>query len=90
MLRVALRALLEHVRAASNGGPKTPVEIRAEAAVGKVLVSLGTHSPLLASSSAPGYGLPLVRRIAELHGGSLATESVAGDQDWMVLTLKPR
>jgi signal transduction histidine kinase len=90
MLRVALRALLEHVRSASNGGPQTPVEIRAEAAVGKVLVSLGTHSPLLASSSAPGYGLPLVRRIAELHGGSLATESVAGDQDWMVLSLKPR
>jgi hypothetical protein len=90
LLRVALRALLEHVRAASNGGPETPVEIRAEAAVGKVLVSIGTHSPLLASSSAPGYGLPLVRRIAELHGGGLATESVAGDQDWMVLSLKPR
>ena len=90
LLRVALRALLEHVRAASNGGPATPVEIRAESAVGKVLVSMGTHSPLLASSAAPGYGLPLVRRIAELHGGGLATESVAGDRDWMVLSLKPR
>jgi len=90
LLRVALRALLEHVRAASNGGPNTPVEVRAEAAVGKILVSLGTHSPLQSSSSAPGYGLPLVRRIAELHGGGLATESVAGDQDWMVLSLKPR
>ncbi len=90
LLRVALRALLDHVRAASNGGPETTVEIRAEAAVGKVLVSIGTHSPLLSSASAPGYGLPLVRRIAELHGGGLATESVAGDQDWMVLSLKTR
>jgi signal recognition particle receptor subunit beta len=90
LLRVALRALLDHVRAASNGGPQTPVEVRAEAAVGKILISLGTHSPLQASSSAPGYSLPLVRRIAELHGGSLTTESVAGDQDWMVLSLKLR
>jgi len=90
LLRVALRALLEHVRAASNGGPETPVEIRAEAAVGKVQVSVGTHSPLLASSAAAGFGLSLVRRIAEMHGGSLATESVAGDRDWMVLSLKPR
>jgi GAF domain-containing protein len=90
LLRVALRALLDHVRSASNGGPETPVEIRAEAAVGKVLVSIGTHSPLLSSTSAPGYGLPLVRRIAELHGGGLTTESVAGDQDWMVLSLKTR
>jgi signal recognition particle receptor subunit beta/signal transduction histidine kinase len=90
LLRVALRALLDHVRAASNSGPETPVEIRAEAAVGKVLVSIGTHSPLLSSTSAPGYGLPLVRRIAELHGGGLTTESVAGDQDWMVLSLKTR
>ena len=90
LLRVALRALLDHVRAASNGGPETPVEIRAEAAVGKVLVSIGTHSPLLSSTSAPGYGLPLVRRIAELHGGGLTTESVAGDQDWMVLSLRTR
>ena len=90
LLRVALRALLEHVRAASNGGPEAPVEIRAEAAVGKVQVSVGTHSPLLASSAAPGFGLSLVRRIAEMHGGSLATESVADDRDWMVLSLKPR
>jgi light-regulated signal transduction histidine kinase (bacteriophytochrome) len=90
LLRVALRALLEHVRAASQAGPETKVEIRAEAAVGTVQISLGTHSPLLASSSAPGYGLPLVRRIAELHGGGLTTESVPGDQDWMILSLKPR
>jgi signal transduction histidine kinase len=90
LLRVALRALLEHVRAASNGGSMTPVEIRAETGVGKVQVSVGTHSPLLASSSTSGFGLSLVRRIAELHGGGLDTESVAGDQDWMVLSLKPR
>jgi hypothetical protein len=75
--------------AASNGA-RDPGRGSAEAAVGKVLVSLGTHSPLLASSAAPGYGLPLVRRIAELHGGGLTTESVAGDQDWMVMSLKPR
>jgi signal transduction histidine kinase len=90
LLRVALRALLEHVRAAATGGPEAPVEIRAESAVGKVLVSVGTSSPLVASSSAPGFGLSLVRRIAEMHGGSLAAESVAGDRDWMVLSLKPR
>jgi signal transduction histidine kinase len=90
LLKVALRALLEHVRAASNGGPKTPVEIRAESAVGKVLVSVGTHSPLTAPASATAFGLSLVRKIAELHGGGLTTESVAGDQDWMVLSLKPR
>jgi signal transduction histidine kinase len=91
LLRVALRAMLEHVRAASNAGPKAPVEIRAEAGVGKVLVSVGTHSPLVASSSpASGFGLTLVRRIAELHGGGLATESIAGDEDWLILSLKPR
>ena len=44
----------------------------------------------LATSSATAFGVSLVRRIAELHGGGLETESVAGDQDWMVLSLKPR
>ena len=75
-------------RGFARPGLTTPVEIHAEAGVGKVLVSVGTHSPLLASSPLPAGPL-LARRIAELHGGSLTTESVPGDQDWMVLSLRP-
>jgi signal transduction histidine kinase len=88
LLRVALRALLDHVRQ-SGGGPDQPVEIRAEPGVGKVLISVGAHS-LLSSKNEPGVGMSLVRRIAQLHGGTLTTENVPGDGDFVVLSLRPR
>ena len=48
-------------------------------------------SPADPSAGKPsGLGLGVVRRIAELHGGSLTTESVPGEDDWLVLTLPAR
>ena len=90
LLRVGLRALVEHVRA-SIEGPSTPVEVRAEAADGRVLVSVGTGGPLpsggKASSVASGMSLNLAQRIAEMHGGSLTAQTIPGVEDWLVLSL---
>ncbi len=87
LLRVAVWTLLDHVR---GMGGNVPVEIRAEAAAGRVLLSVGlpTHAAGTASPP-PGLGLSLARKIAELHGGSLGTESVPGVEDWFVLSLSP-
>jgi signal transduction histidine kinase len=89
LLRLALRTLVEQ---AAGGATSGRLEIRATPAPGKVLVSVGLtgasgQSPPASSS---GLGLGVVRRIAELHGGSLTTESVPGEEDWLVLALPSR
>jgi signal recognition particle receptor subunit beta len=87
LLRVAVRTLLDHVRGL---GGNVPVEIRAEAGGGRVLLSVGLPTSVAGtSSSPPGLGLSLARKIAELHGGSLGTASVPGVEDWFVLSLFP-
>jgi signal transduction histidine kinase len=90
LLRVGLRALVEHVRGVLEGAA-TPVEVRAEAADGRVLVSVGTGGALpsggKATSVASGMALNLAQRIAELHGGSLTAQTIPGVEDWLVLSL---
>ena len=90
LLRVGLRALVEHVRGTMEG-PGVPVEIRAEPADGRVLVSVGTGGAMpssgKATSVASGMALNLAQRIAELHGGSLTAQTIPGVEDWLVLSL---
>ena len=90
LVRLALRAMVEHVGGTSGNGT---LEIRATPTPGKVQLSVGLvdaapGAPPAAKAS--GLGLGVVRRIAELHGGSLTTESVPGGDDWLVLTLPAR
>lgn len=88
LLRVALSALVEHVRADAAA----PVELRVEAAAGRVLISVGSAASAPGSprpSASGGMGLSLAQRIAELHGGSLTIQSVPGLEEWLVLSLLP-
>jgi signal transduction histidine kinase len=90
LLRVALRALVEHVRESS--GATAPVDVHAEAAGGRILISVGSSgaAPGPARPGGPtGMGLTLAQRIAELHGGSLTAQTVPGVEDWLVLSLLP-
>jgi len=89
LLRVGLRALVEHVRGAA-GSPSGPVEVRAEGSDGRVLISVGTGGPMPAEktpSAGAGMALNLAQRIAEMHGGSLTAQTVPGVEDWLVLSL---
>ncbi len=90
LLRVGLRALVEHIRS-SIEGPSAPVEVKAEPSNGRVLVSVGTGGPLpsggRATSVASGMSLNLAQRIAEMHGGSLTAQTIPGVEDWLVLSL---
>jgi signal transduction histidine kinase len=88
LVRLALRAMVEQTGAVSTGGT---LEIRATPGPGKVLLSVGvTGGGTPRKSAASGLGLGVVKRIAELHGGSLTTESVPGEGDWLVLALPAR
>ena len=88
LLRVAIRVLVEHVRGPARGA--APVEVRAEAAAGRVLISVGTTAAGPPPSGGHGgMGLSLAQRIAELHGGSLTVQNVPGLEDWLVLSLPP-
>jgi hypothetical protein len=90
LVRLALRAMVEHVGGTASGGT---LEIRATPTPGKVQLSVGLVGAApgaTPAAAASGLGLGVVRRIAELHGGSLTTENVPGEDDWLVLTLPAR
>jgi signal transduction histidine kinase len=88
LIRLALRAMVEQAQAGSTEGV---LEIRATPAPGKVLLSVGvTGASGRKATAASGLGLGVVRRIAELHGGSLTAENVPGEDDWLVLALPAR
>jgi mutual gliding-motility protein MglA len=90
LVRLALRTLVEQMSGASTG----TLEIRATPAPGKVLLSVGVSGVAGGTAArpptGPGLGLGVARRIAELHGGSLNAESVAGEGEWLVLALPAR
>ena len=89
LVRLALRTLVEQMSGATTG----TLEIRATPAPGKVLLSVGVTGAAAGTSrpsAGPGLGLGVARRIAELHGGSLDAESVAGEGEWLVLALPAR
>lgn len=59
----------------------------------KVLQPFGqvtNSSPLLRSDVGTGLGLPLARRLVELHGGLLNLESVFGEGTTVTVTLPPQ
>jgi signal recognition particle receptor subunit beta/signal transduction histidine kinase len=91
LVRLALRTLVDHVR---GGSPDTPIEIRVTPAPGKVLFAVGLGAAAQRTTpraaAATGLGLGVVQRVAELHGGALNTESVPGEEDWIVLSLPAR
>lgn len=68
LLRIALRALIDEARSAC--APGTPLRLEARRDAGRVRVSV-PGAPTTPSEAQ----LVLVRRIAQLHGGSFATES---------------
>jgi signal recognition particle receptor subunit beta len=94
LLRLALRALVEQTRMGRPEGPGPEIRSRAEA--GQVRISVGEREGAnpagaldapRATSSASEESLALVRRIAELHGGSLTLEGEGGASTRYTLTL---
>jgi hypothetical protein len=83
LLGLALRACLDQVR----GGGEGRAQVRAETAAGNLVLSvLATGpGPKPVVHGAPGVGL--ARRIAELHGGTLTTQTTAGGSAVLILTL---
>jgi signal recognition particle receptor subunit beta len=88
LVRLALRALVDQAKTGMTSGT---LEIRATPATGRVLLSVGvTGGTGGTAQPAASLGLGVVRRIAELHGGTFSTESVPGAEDWLVLVLPAR
>jgi signal recognition particle receptor subunit beta len=89
LLRLALRVLVDQAR---NAGTEA-LQIRAVAAGGQVRISLDEKAPPEAGASASGRAsdeaLPLVRKIAELHGGSLTLETNGSSGTRYTLNLTP-
>jgi hypothetical protein len=92
LLRLALKALVDQARNSSEVA--IPIRITSEA--GRVRVSLSEAPPAIgvlgietpASPTTPAVALGFVRRVAELHGGTLAVdETKAGTR--YTLTLVP-
>lgn len=88
LLRLALVALVDEAR--RLGGQQAPLEVRAVAEGGRVRISVsGQAAPESGpAAGAPDMGLTLVRRIAELHGGSF-TQETRGSASSYTLDLTP-
>lgn len=101
LLRLALRALVDQARRAATG--RSPgLEIHAQAEAGLVRIRVGgrnsapsrtlsleePRAPMPLRGGADGE-LALVRRIAELHGGSLSLEADGDGSPRYTLTLVP-
>jgi signal recognition particle receptor subunit beta/signal transduction histidine kinase len=86
LLRLALAALVDQAR---SGGDRVPLAVRAVSQGGRVSISVsGEGLSMPAGQAAADMGLNLVRRIAELHGGSL-TQEAQGRGSRFVLHLNP-
>jgi GAF domain-containing protein len=98
LLRLALRALVEQARQARPlEGEEPALEIRARAEAGQVRISVGNREgapsegfpldPARAAARPNQDSLALVRRIAELHGGSLTLEGEGAAPTRYTITL---
>jgi hypothetical protein len=86
LLRLALASLLDQAR---SSGDHLPLEVRAVSEGGRVSISVSGEGLSPSSGRAPSdMDLTLVRRIAELHGGSF-TQEVQGFACRYVLHLTP-
>jgi signal transduction histidine kinase len=73
LLRLALAALLDQAR--NPGGERGPLEVRAVSEGGRVCISVSGEGLGAPGRGPSDMGLTLVRRIAELHGGSFTQET---------------
>jgi signal recognition particle receptor subunit beta len=89
LFRMAVRSLLEHVRGTSSNGA---LLVRASAESGRISLRVGgggaAGAPPAAASGQPvDLRLALVQKIAQLHGGHVATETDEAGRSWTTLTL---
>ena len=78
--------------ARASRGRATPVEVRAEAADGRVLLSVGTGGPLPAGGRAVSVASRLVPEPGPPHRGAprrhrSTAQTIPGVEDWLVLSL---
>lgn len=92
LLRLALAALIDHARGGTAVPRDTPIQLRAVADGGRVRLSVIDPFAPAAPGAGRGPGdvsLNLIRRIAELHGGTLTPTPEPGPGFRYTLTLLP-
>ncbi len=81
LLRLGLKALVDHARGPAGGAAAAPVDVKAVVDGVRFRVTVSTPAP----PSATGPGLAFARRIAELHGGTLTVEGEGSGRYSIVL-----
>jgi signal transduction histidine kinase len=92
LLRLAIASLVDHARGGVAASRDTPIQIRAVADGGRVRLSVidpFASAPAARASGGGEVGLNLVRRIAELHGGTLTPNPEPGPGFRYTITLLP-
>jgi hypothetical protein len=82
LLRLGLRALVDHARGPAGAGTPAPVDMKATFEGGRLRVTVSTPGP----TSATGAGLGFARRVAELHGSSLTVDGEGSGRYSITLT----
>ena len=85
LLRLAIRALVDHARGPAGGSGLPAPQIRVTAEGGRVRVAVTGPAP----ATGPSLGLSFVRRVADLNGATLAIEPDGGAGSRYTLSLAP-